>query len=488
MTTVDVHPGHLISSAPELSFAPPNESGTGADPAETVDYGVVRRIQGVVNQELDDYARTRDRLLTRDTQRQLAMQLIAAELERLTFTTAQAGAPLMSGRQEQATRDAVLAAMFGLGRLEPLLAEPGVEDIYIRGAGQVSLRFADGRTERRPPVAESAEDLLGLLRSIATHHGQNERAVTSTRPWLDARLPDGSRLAAVWGITPEPHVTIRRHRYVDIDLARLVELGTVSAAMAAFLQAAVLARRSILVVGPQSSGKTTLLRALAQCLPVEERFATIESEYELLLHELPDRFPNLLPYEARTGLGEAGPDGRAAGEVALADIFPTSLRHSLQRVIVGEVRGAEVIPLLMAMSRGYRGSMCTFHANSTRDTFQALASTMAAYSANWARDAAMQQIATALDLVVFVDREDTASGPARFVAEILEVGDVGENGLPQSTVLFGPRTDLADMDPRGYPRHTPADPLWARRVGFDSGWLIPDNGGWVHQFPRRVLA
>ncbi len=452
-----------------------------------VDFSIVRQLQTSVNQQLDEYARTQPKSLSREAQRQLAMQLISAEIEQMTFASARSGSQLMSGSQETATRDAVLAAMFGLGRIEALLTDPNVEDIYIKGTDQVRLKYSDGRLELRPPVADSADDLLDQLRSIATHHGQNERSVTSTKPWLDLRLPDGSRLAAVWGVTPEPHVTIRRHRYTDIDLAALVRLGTVSESMAAFLQAAVTARRSILVVGPQSAGKTTLLRALAQCLPPEERFATIESEYELLLHEIPERFPNLLPYEARPGMGEIGADGRPAGEVALADIFPTSLRHSLQRIIVGEVRGAEVIPMLMAMSRGYKGSMCTFHANNTRDTFQALAATMASYAANWNRDAAMQQVSSAIDLIIFIDREDTVTGPTRFVAEILEVGDVGENGLPQSTLIYGPLAELADTDPRGFPQHLPADPLWARRAGLDLGWLNPANGHWARQFPGRLL-
>ena len=464
------------------------ESGVDERRFDVVDLGVVRRLRAAVNAGLDEYSMNQQHPLSRDAQRQLAMHLITVELERLTFAAARDGAGLMSEEQEHATRDAVLAAMFGLGRLENLLRIPDVEDIYIPGTGEVRLKFADGRQETRPPVAETAEDLLAQLRSIATHHGQNERSVTSVRPWLDLRLPDGSRLAAVWGVTPEPHVTIRRHRHTHIDLPKLVVLGTLSESMAAFLHAAVIGRRSILVVGPQFAGKTTLLRALAQCLPREERFATIESEYELLLHELPGRFPNLVPYEARPGTGEVGADGRPAGEVSMADIFPTSLRHSLQRTVTGEIRGAEVIPVLTAMARGYRGSMATFHANSARDTFQALASTMASHAANWNRDAAMQQIATALDLIVFIDREDTTAGPTRFVAEILEVGDVAENGLPQSTMIYGPVKSVIESDPRGYPQQLPADPLWARRAGLDLGWLHPGNGGWPTPFPERLLT
>lgn len=462
-----------------------NNSQRQAEP----DWALVRAVQGTVNDVLEQREKQASRPLTREEQRQLAMQIITDVLDRYVHDAAEAGTSLMSGGQETALREAVLNNMFGLGRLQRLLGDPDVEDIYIKGTQEVHLRFADGRVESRPPIAESDQDLLEQLRSIATHHGQNERQVTSTQPWLDMRLPDGSRLAAVWDVTPSPEVTIRRHRYVDVTLEKLVVMGTISASMAAFLQAAVTAKRSILVVGPQAAGKTTLLRALAQCLPRSERFATIESEYELLLHEIPGRFPMMQNYESRHGMGEKNADGKAAGEVDLADIFKTSLRHSLERIIVGEVRGAEVIPMLMAMSRGYKGSMCTFHANSTKDTFQALAATMASYSPNWNRDAAMQQIAAAVDIIVFVDRENTSEGPARFVAEILEVqSDVGENGLPSSALIFGPQPQWQDHDPRGYPQHQPEDMLWARRAGLDPNWLASSNGEWQAPFPRRRLS
>ena len=150
-------------------------------------------------------------------------------------------------------------------------------------------------------------------------------------------------------------------------------MGMVSRSMANFLYAAVRGRRSILVIGVPGAGKTTLLRALAQCVERYERFASLETEYELFLHKIFDtdksgvtkpRYPLLVPMEARPGTGETGPNGRPAGEMSVADLFPASLRHSLQRLLIGEMRGAEIVPTLMAMARGYRGSMASFHANS----------------------------------------------------------------------------------------------------------------------------
>jgi Flp pilus assembly CpaF family ATPase len=470
-----------------------------ADDVVTVDYKLAGQVQGRVNKAIDEHARRGGVALSREAQRQLAMQLITADLEAISLTAAREGYRLMTNSEERALRVAVMQAMFGLGRIAGLLADPGdIEDIYISGTDPVIVKFAGGRREIREPIAESVQDLMDQLSSIATHHGQNARAVTSARPWLDVRLPGNARLAAVWDITPTPRITIRRHRHVNVTLERLVGMGTVSPAQAAFLQAAVVGRRSILVVGGQSVGKTTLLRALAQCLPRTERFATLETEYELLLHELPDnRFPGIMPYEARSGMGEIGSDGKPAGEVTLADIFPTSLRHSLDRMIVGEVRGNEVVALLQAMSRGYKGSMGTFHADSAVEAFESLASLLSDFKPNWSHAAAMQQIATAVDLIVFIDREDTEEGEIRYVPEILEVlPTVAKNGLPTMNMIFGPKEEIEEFDPRGYLAGRPADPKWTRRAGLDPKWLDRKAqtasgaavDAWLQPFPRRWNA
>jgi pilus assembly protein CpaF len=474
------------------------EHGTAAaDDVVTVDYKLAGQVQGRVNKAIDEHARRGGIALSREAQRQLAMQLITADLEAISLTAAREGYRLMTNSEERALRDAVMAAMFGMGRITSLLVGD-IEDIYISGTDPVIVKFAGGRREIREPIAESVQDLMDQLSSIATHHGQNARAVTSARPWLDVRLPGNSRLAAVWEITPTPRITIRRHRHVNVTLERLVGMGTVSPAQAAFLQAAVVGRRSILVVGGGSVGKTTLLRALAQCLPRTERFATLETEYELLLHELPDnRFPGIMPYEARSGMGELGADGKPAGEVTLADIFPTSLRHSLDRMIVGEVRGNEVVALLQAMSRGYKGSMGTFHADSAVETFESLASLLSDFKLNWSHAAAMQQIATAVDLIVFIDREDTEAGEVRYVSEILEVlPTVAEDGLPTRNMIFGPKPEIEEFDPRGYLVGRPADSRWARRAGLDAKWLDRDAqtasgaavDAWLQPFPSRWNA
>ena len=456
-----------------------------------VDLTVVREIQRAVNVAMSEQERrTNGAAMPPDAQRQLAMKLISREIDDRSVARGMQGHGVMSDAEEKALRTAVFAAMFGLGhRLEALLGEDLVEDIYINGTRPVIVKLSDGSREIRPAVAESAEDLLAQLSQIATHHGgNNARTVTSARPWLNLRLPGAARLAAVWDLTPDPIVTIRRHRYVDVTLEKLVAMGTLSASMAAFLHAAVIAGRSILVVGGQGSGKTTLLRALCQCIPATTRFATLETEYELLLHEIPGRFPGLIPYEARPGTGELDASGKPIGEVTLSDIFPESLRHSVDLYVFGETRGKEVFAMMQSMARGSKGALATMHADNALAAFDSLATLMAEYRDNWTMAAAMQQIAGSLDLVVFIDREEVQDGRnMRFVSEILEVGPVAMDGRPSRNWIFQPFEDdnLRQVDPRGYPVGLPADQVWARRAGLDLAWLTPEHGQWNAPFPRR---
>lgn len=451
--------------------------------AVAVDYALVRQIREVVNQQLNEWSATLEQMPSRPDQRRRAEDLITSWLEQQMLSSVSAGITMMTAEQEQELRAATLAVMFGLGRLEVLLADEEIEDIYIAGTRPVIVKLADGRRELREPIAATVQDLMQQLESIATHQGQNARAVSSSRPWLNFALPGQARLAAMWDVTPVPYVTIRRHRYVDITLDQLVVMGMVSPAMSVFLKAAVLARRSILVVGVQSSGKTTMLRALCRCIPETERFVTLESEFELLLHELPGRFPGLMAAEEREGMGELGVDGRQAGEVSIEDLFPQTLRHSLDRCIVGEIRGGEVGSVLKAMTRGYKGSMATFHAESAGETVQAMASLMSEFRANWSPEAARYQIAAAVDLVVFVDREPTMIGDHRFVSHILEVNGVSEQGRVVQTPIFAPLDDYDGVDPRGYLVGQPEDPKWWRRTGLDAGWLQLASSGWSEAFP-----
>lgn len=452
-----------------------------------VDYGEVRRLADVVNQRIEQETLASG-VLDGAAQRQLAMSLLNAELTARRRARLDAGQGTVPPAAEAALRDAVVQTMFGMGRLAAVLAMPEVEDIYISGASELVLRYAGGRLERHPPVAESDEDLLAQVSAIAQYQGMNERGLTRARPYLDMNLyGHRARMAVMFDITPHPQVTIRKHRFVDIGLEQLVSMGTISRAMMAYLQACVVARRSMLVVGDQAVGKTTMLRALALCLPSDERFATMETEFELLLHDVPGRFPLLIPMEERLGSGERDSAGKVAGEITLEDMFPRSLRHSLQRIIFGEVRAAEVLSMISAMSRGYRGSMSTFHANSALGVFESMASLILRHAPTLTHEAALRQIATAVDVIVYVDREATVDGDIRYVSHILDVpGAVTDSNVVVTSPVFTPREDSSD--PRGYPAGVGEDTAWMVRAGLDPAWLTrPDLADWAQPvFPARA--
>ena len=211
--------------------------------------------------------------------RELARSLIAKELATRAHERMRAGAPPMDRDAQRAVTAAVLAALFGLGRLQPLVDDPAVDNIEVDGCDTVWLSYADGHDIPGPAVAASDAELIEMIQLLAARSAGAERSFTPAHPALHLRLPDGSRLAAVAWLTPRPHVVIRRHRVTDVDLDDLVKLGTIDSVLASFLRAAVRAGRNIVVTGLQNAGKTTLVRALANEFDPMERFAMIEKEY-----------------------------------------------------------------------------------------------------------------------------------------------------------------------------------------------------------------
>ena len=249
----------------------------------------------------------------------------------------------------------MLDALFGMGQLQSLIDDPDVENIDINGCDRVWATFADGSKRMMPAVADSDEELIELVRFAASRFGLSERRFDLARPELDLRLPDGSRLSALMAVTARPAVSIRRHRFSDLSLSDLHEMGSIDHGLESLLRSAVLARRNIVVSGAMNSGKTTLLRALASEIPPRERLVTIEQAFELGLDTPPHRHPDMVALEAR----QANMEG--AGMVSVADLVRHALRMNADRVIVGEVLGDEVLPMLNAMSQGRSGSMCTIH-------------------------------------------------------------------------------------------------------------------------------
>jgi len=322
---------------------------TGASPfGEGVDHAEVLLIRDAV---LAAYDKARTPEMSAADLRQLTQALIQAELVAESRRRAEHGVRSLTAAEEVALAKAVDNQINGVGRLQALLDIPGVEDIYIRGNCPVVLRMADKRVLLSDPIADTPEELFAQIQFLAAYHGSRERAFSPANPFLDMALPDGSRLAAVCDNSPWPIVTIRRHAYVDVTLDDLVRMGSITPSMRRFLGACVQARLTIVVSGMPSAGKTVLLRALARELDDYVRFATLETEFELGLHTIPDRFPLLVPLECRPGSAETDANGRPIGEITLANLLPPVLRHSVTLAIYGEVRGPEAFAFL----KGRRG-------------------------------------------------------------------------------------------------------------------------------------
>ncbi|GAB3474733.1 CpaF family protein [Nocardiopsis coralliicola] len=335
------------------------------------------------------------------------------------------GRSVLDGATETEVRRRALALVSGLGPLQDLLDDPEIENINLTGVN-VWVRYADGRREQRPPVVATSEELVALVRRIAADSPAGERRFDPAAPILDMPLPDGSRLHAVMEVSSAPAVSIRRHRYRTTTLRELRRLDTLEPVVENLLGAAVRARRNIVITGGTGAGKTTLLRALASQIPETERIVTVEDVPELALERDTDAHPDAVALHARP------PNVEGAGEIGVAELVRAALRMSPDRVIVGETRGSETVPLLNAMSQGNDGSLTTLHAASSQGAFAKLGAYAAQSSERLPLEATCLLVAAAVHLVVHIDA--TPEGE-RVVTSVREV--VGAEG-PQvvSTEIY----------------------------------------------------
>lgn len=405
-----------------------------------VDHDLVRALRGQVAERLNRQRRT-DELTGRapmssEDERQYARSLIVQVLEDHARTEISQGRTPPTSEQEEALAGAVHAALFGVGRLQPLLDDPMVENIDINGCDLVFVGYADGREELHDPVADSDEELVELIQILAANVGLASRPFDSANPQLDLRLPDGSRLSAVMGVCARPAVSVRRARLGKVSLADLQGNGTLSEEIASFLSAAVRARKNIMIAGATNSGKTTLLRALANEIPPHERLITVERALELGLDAFPDLHPNVVAMEERLTNSEG------VGGVTMAELVRRSLRMNPSRVVVGEVLGDEIVTMLNAMSQGNDGSLSTIHANSSMEVFNRISTYALQAEENLPVEATHMLIAGSINFVVFMrKRNEYASGGGleRVVESIREV--TGIDGRVLSSEVFAPGPD-----------------------------------------------
>nr|WP_245889852.1 CpaF family protein [Fulvimonas soli] len=306
---------------------------------------------------------------------------------------------------------ALVKELTGFGPLDDLLLDPEVEDILINGYQDVYVSCG-GVLERATVRFCDNHHLLRIVRRILAPLG---RRLDESSPMVDARLPNGGRLNAI--IEPlsvtGPSVSIRKFRKDPFTPDELLARGTFDRAIHALLKAAVLGRCNIMISGGTSSGKTSLLNALACFIPHNERVITIEDTAELSLNH-----PHVVRLESRLG----GFDGE--GSVSIRDLVRNSLRMRPDRIVVGEVRGAEVLEMLQAMNTGHDGSMSTIHANSPRDALYRLEMLAGFAGFQGSESSLRRQIASAIDFIVQIAR---LGNGRRVIASITEVTGVGDN-------------------------------------------------------------
>ena len=375
---------------------------------------------------------------TNDEEREFARTAVHAELLRLAATRRAEGKSVLTIFDEVAISSAAIAQVLGLGRLQPLLEDDEISDIHVRGSCRVWVKLRNGQRETRDPIVDTDDELIELVRRAATRLSRQERRFDAGTPELNMQLPDGSRLFATMDVSLRPSLIIRRHRFEISSLDELRLRGLLTQELQDFLTAAVRARRNLVIAGGTGSGKTTLLRALINEVPPSERLVTIEDAYELGL----DHFEHLHPDHDALQSRPANIEGQ--GEITLADLTRMALRMDPDRVIVGEVRGAEAFPMLLAMSQGNNGSMCTMHADSTRSVFPKLAAYVSMASTGLPIDTVNLLLASALHFVIYIDN----SSDWRQVTSLREVVDSdGSNIISNEIFAIGKNSELIKAFP-----------------------------------------
>jgi pilus assembly protein CpaF len=353
---------------------------------------------------VDDVARVLRRRLVEEARFEAGPADPATLRYRIATLLTEEALPLQED-ERAALVDRVLSSTVGLGPLEPLMEDPEVDEIMVNGRGAVHVERR-GRIVATDVSFESDDELMHMIERILSPLG---RRVDEAAPLADARLPDGSRVNCV--IPPlsldGPLLTIRRFRRQAFGADELVQNGTVTPEALSFLRERVEQRSNVVVSGGTGSGKTTLLNVLSSFVEPVARIITIEDAAELRLQQ-----PHVLRLESRP------PNVEGRGEVTIRQLVRNALRMRPDRIIVGEVRGAEALDMLQALNTGHAGSMTTVHSNSAADALRRIETLALMADVALPHVAVRQQVASAIGLVVHLERGPHGS---RRVAEIVEV-------------------------------------------------------------------
>ena len=338
---------------------------------------------------------------------------------------------------------------FGLGPIEPLMQDPSVADILVNGAHRVYVE-RHGKLQQTDVIFRDDAHLMQIIDRIVAAVG---RRVDESSPMVDARLPDGSRVNAI--IPPlaldGPVLSIRRFAMDPLKMSDLLAFGTLTPALADVLRAAVQARLNIVVSGGTGAGKTTLLNVLSNAIPASERIVTIEDSAELQLQQ-----EHVVRLETRP----VNIEGK--GAVSQRDLVRNALRMRPDRIVIGEVRGAEVLDMLQAMNTGHDGSLSTVHANSSRDALSRIETMILMSGMTLPVRAMRDYLASALDAIVHVAR---LSDGTRKIVRVTEIVGMEEDVITtQDIFLFEQEGIDKDGRVRGFHRATGVRPKFGERL------------------------
>lgn len=329
--------------------------------------------------------------------------------------------------------EAVYSSIRGLGILDTIMADDTITEVMINGPDCIFVE-QNGRVHRLNQTFESEKKLRDIIQRIV---GKAGRAVDEAHPIVDTRLESGDRVNVV--LRPisltGPIVTIRKFSKNPMTIEKLIQYGSITKDIADFLELLVRSKYNIFISGGTGSGKTTFLNALSNYIPKDERIITIEDSAELQIEGI----ENLVSLESRNA------NSSGEGEITIRDLIKSSLRMRPDRIVVGEVRGAEALDMLQAMNTGHDGSLSTGHANSSYDMMSRLETMVIQGSEGLPLAAIRQQIASALDIVIHLSRLRDHS---RKTMEISEVIGIDERGNIKLNPLFQFKEDkkLSTMD------------------------------------------
>ena len=315
--------------------------------------------------------------------------------------------------------DQVYSSIRGFGLLDSILKDDDITEVMINGPKEIFIEKS-GRLKKLDEIFESEEKLVDIIRKIV---GMAGREVSEANPIVDTRLPDGSRVNVVMPpiSLKGPIVTIRKFSKNPMTIEKLLEYGSITQEVADFLELLVRAKYNIFICGGTGSGKTTFLNAVTNFIPKDERIITIEDSAELQIAGI----ENLVSLETRNA-NTAG-----VGRITIQDLIKSALRMRPERIVVGEVRGAEALDMLQAMNTGHDGSLSTGHANSNKDMLSRLETMVLQGAEGLPLAAVRQQIASALDILVHLSRLRDKSRRTMEISEVLgyEGGEILLNPL-----------------------------------------------------------